>query len=125
MRDDHGATALEEILADIRSDRVKKVIMDCDAYNDIDDQYAIAFALASDKIDVLTINATLFNNYRCNGYEVIYITKTIIRPNKFGRIFCIVLELFFKTFYNTHKTSFVSDRVKNTVTEYVKAIFAE
>ena len=60
---------LEEILADIKSDRVKKVIMDCDAYNDIDDQYAIAFALASDKIDVLSINATLFNNYRCNGYE--------------------------------------------------------
>lgn len=60
---------LQEILDDIRSDRVKKVIMDCDAYNDIDDQYAIALALGSDKIDVLSVNATLFDNYRCNGYE--------------------------------------------------------
>ena len=58
---------LNEILEDLRSDRVKKVIMDCDAYNDIDDQYAIAFALGSDKMDVLGVNAVLFNNYRCNG----------------------------------------------------------
>lgn len=59
---------LNEILEDLRSDRVKKVIMDCDAYNDIDDQYAIAFALGSDKMDVLGVNAVLFNNYRCNGF---------------------------------------------------------
>lgn len=59
---------LNEILEDLKSDRVKKVIMDCDAYNDIDDQYAIAFAAGSDKMDVLSVNATLFNNYRCNGF---------------------------------------------------------
>lgn len=59
---------LEEILNDLSSDRVKKVIMDCDAYNDIDDQYAIAFAAGSNKIDLLSVNATLFNNYRCNGF---------------------------------------------------------
>ena len=59
---------LNEILGDIRSDRVKKVIMDCDAYNDIDDQYAIAFALGSDRMEVLGVNAVLFNNYRCNGF---------------------------------------------------------
>lgn len=59
---------LNEILCDLKSDRVKKVIMDCDAYNDIDDQYAIAFAAGSDKIDLLSVNATLFNNYRCNGF---------------------------------------------------------
>lgn len=59
---------LNEILEDLKSDRVKKVIMDCDAYNDIDDQYAIAFAAGSDKMELLSVNATLFNNYRCNGF---------------------------------------------------------
>lgn len=59
---------LYEILEDLKSDKAKKVIMDCDAYNDIDDQYAIAFAAGSNKIDLLSVNATLFNNYRCNGF---------------------------------------------------------
>ena len=31
-----------EILDDIRSDRVKKCIVDADMYNEIDDQYALA-----------------------------------------------------------------------------------
>ena len=60
---------IEEILADIRSDRVKKVIFDCDAYNDIDDEYALAFAVGSDRMDVCAANATLFNNPRVNGHE--------------------------------------------------------
>ena len=59
---------LDEILQDIRSDRPKLVIMDCDAYNDIDDQYAIAFALGSPAMKVHSVNAVLFNNYRCNGF---------------------------------------------------------
>ncbi|MBS5726136.1 MAG: hypothetical protein KHW59_10245, partial [Clostridiales bacterium] len=32
---------IEQILADIKSGRRKKVILDTDAYNEIDDQYAI------------------------------------------------------------------------------------
>ena len=60
---------IKEILADIRSDRVKKVILDCDAYNDIDDEYAIAFAVGSEKMNVLSVNAALFNNPRVKGYE--------------------------------------------------------
>ncbi len=59
---------LNEILADLKSNRVKKVIMDCDAYNDIDDQYAIAFAIASERMKVVAANGVLFNNYRCNGF---------------------------------------------------------
>ena len=60
---------LTDILSDLKSDRVKKVILDCDAYNDIDDQFAIAFAAGSDKMELLSVNAALFNNYRCNGFE--------------------------------------------------------
>ncbi len=60
---------IREILDDIRSDRVKDVILDCDAYNDIDDQYAIAFAAGSDRLRLLAVGAVLFNNYRCSGFE--------------------------------------------------------
>ncbi|MBQ6788904.1 MAG: nucleoside hydrolase [Clostridia bacterium] len=53
---------IHEILADVKSDRVKKVIMDCDAGNEIDDQYAIAYALGCDKLDVIGVSAVLFFN---------------------------------------------------------------
>lgn len=48
--DDDQSTAfvpltIEEVLEDIKSDRVKKVIFDADAGNEIDDQYALAYAL--------------------------------------------------------------------------------
>ncbi len=59
---------LEQILADIRSDRKKKVIIDSDTYNECDDQYAVAYTLGSERIETLGINAVLFNNSRSEGY---------------------------------------------------------
>ncbi|MBR6808300.1 MAG: S-layer homology domain-containing protein, partial [Clostridia bacterium] len=53
---------LEEVLDDIKSDRVKKVIIDADAGNEFDDQYAIAYALSCEKLDVVSINASQFLN---------------------------------------------------------------
>jgi len=53
---------LEEVLADIKSDRVKKVIFDADAGNEFDDQYALAYALSSDSMDIVSINASQFLN---------------------------------------------------------------
>ncbi len=44
---------VEQILADIRSDRVKKVIFDSDTCCEIDDQFALAYALGSDRIEVI------------------------------------------------------------------------
>ena len=35
---------IEQILEDIKSPRVKKVILDADMYNEMDDQYALATA---------------------------------------------------------------------------------
>ena len=55
---------LEQILDDIRSDRVKKVIFDSDTYNEMDDQYAIAYALGCPKMEVIALNAVLFHNPR-------------------------------------------------------------
>ena len=46
---------MEQILADIRSDRIKKVIHDADMGIEMDDQYALAFCLgASDKLQLLS-----------------------------------------------------------------------
>ena len=57
-----------EIIADLRSDRIKKVIFDSDTFNEMDDQYAIAYALGCDKMEVVAINAALFFNGRCSGF---------------------------------------------------------
>ena len=60
---------LQEILADIRSDRVKKCVIDTDAFNEIDDQFAIAYAYFSKKIDVLAYNAAPFFNGNSESFE--------------------------------------------------------
>lgn len=54
--------SLEEVLEDIKSDRVKKVIFDADAGNEFDDQYALAYALSSKKINIVSVNASQFEN---------------------------------------------------------------
>lgn len=56
---------MEQILADIHSDRVKKVILDNDAGCEFDDQYAIVHAMGSPKIELLSLNAAL---YYCDQY---------------------------------------------------------
>ena len=53
---------IEDVMADIKSSRTKKVILDCDAGNEMDDQYAVAYALGSDKMDVIAANGSLFYN---------------------------------------------------------------
>ncbi len=53
---------IDDVFADIKSDRVKKVIFDADSGNEMDDQYALAYAVASEKMDILAVNATLFLN---------------------------------------------------------------
>lgn len=60
---------IREILADIKSDRKKKVIIDTDAYNEIDDQYAIGYSYYSDKIDILAIHAAPFENEKSDNME--------------------------------------------------------
>ncbi len=50
---------VEQILADIKSDRKKKVIFDSDTACEIDDQYSLAYALAAEKFDVIAAYAEL------------------------------------------------------------------
>ena len=61
---------LSEFFNDILSDRIKKVIIDTDAYNEIDDQYAIAYAMRSpEKLDIQAICAAPFLNRRSSSAE--------------------------------------------------------
>ena len=53
----------EQILQDLRSDRVKKVIMDGDYSAEIDDQYTLAYAYGHEKLEVLGVNAVAEINY--------------------------------------------------------------
>lgn len=57
------------ILNSIKSDKIKKVILDTDTYNEVDDQFAVAYAMLSDKIDLLSLNAAPFLNNRSTSPE--------------------------------------------------------
>lgn len=51
-----------EIIEDIKSERVKKVIFDGDTGADGDDQFALGLALRSPKMNVVAANSAPFND---------------------------------------------------------------
>ncbi len=53
----------EQIIKDLQSDRVKKVIADGDYSAEIDDQCALAYCLGSEKLEVLGVNAAAFYEF--------------------------------------------------------------
>ena len=55
---------MNKILEDLRSPTVKNLILDTDTYNEIDDQFAIAYAMLSDNIKLLALTAAPFENHR-------------------------------------------------------------
>lgn len=56
---------METLKAALHDGTVKKIILDTDTYNEIDDQFALAYAMLSkDKVDLLSINAAPFLNSR-------------------------------------------------------------
>lgn len=59
----------EGVLEDLRNPRVKQVVIDSDTYNEMDDQYAIAYAIASEKMEVLALHAAPFLNDRSTSFE--------------------------------------------------------
>lgn len=56
-----------EILDDIKSTRKKKVILDTDAYNEIDDQFAIAYLYYSKRVELVAVCAEHYMHDRCNS----------------------------------------------------------
>ena len=56
---------MRNILEDIKSNSIKNIILDTDTYNEIDDQFALAYAMLSpDKVKLLSVNAAPFLNSR-------------------------------------------------------------
>lgn len=60
---------MQKVLTHIHSDKPKKVIIDTDSCNEVDDQFAIAYALGCDKLEVLSINAVPFYNDNSTGFK--------------------------------------------------------
>lgn len=60
---------MEKILADILSDRKKKLILDTDTYNEIDDQFALAHLMQSpDRVELCGVTAAPFDNWRSTSF---------------------------------------------------------
>ena len=58
---------IKEIFDDIKSTRKKKVILDTDAYNEIDDQFAIAYLYYSKRVELVAVCAEHYMHDRCNS----------------------------------------------------------
>lgn len=76
---------LEQILEDIKNDRVKKIILDSDIAIEMDDQYALAYCLGSEKIQLLSANGGTFGK----GDTGDYVLGAEACYNEFLRIFDI------------------------------------
>ncbi len=80
-------TELKNLLS---SDQKKNIILDTDAYNEVDDQFCIAYCmLAPEKIRLLSINAAPFLNHRSTSagdgmeksYNEIFKVIKLVDPN--------------------------------------------
>lgn len=61
---------LKFILEDLNSGRKKKVILDSDTYNEIDDQFALAYLMnVPEKAEILGVCAAPYFNARSTSYE--------------------------------------------------------
>ena len=108
---------IRKILTDINSGGVKKIILDTDTYNEIDDQFALAWAVLSDKIDLLSVNAAPFLNSRSTSpadgmeksYNEIVNILSLIAPDKKPPVY-------------RGSTEFLSDKTKPVVSDAAKNI---
>ena len=56
---------IRKILEEVQDvSKKKKIILDTDTYNEVDDQFALAWALLSKKVKLLSVNAAPFKNNR-------------------------------------------------------------
>ncbi len=60
--------SMEKIMEHVRAKNIKKkYILDTDAYNEVDDQFAITYAMLAQNIDLLALCAAPFSNQRSTG----------------------------------------------------------
>lgn len=81
---------METLKASLHDEKVKKIILDTDTYNEIDDQFALAYAMLSkEKVELLSINAAPFLNSRSTSagdgmeksYNEIFRIMKLVDPN--------------------------------------------
>lgn len=79
---------INDILNDIKSSKIKKIILDTDAANEIDDQFAISYAALSPKIELLSANSALHDDGYghesgvIRSYDEILRTLSVAVPNE-------------------------------------------
>ena len=57
------------IKEELKKSGVKRVILDTDTYNEIDDQFALALSmLAEDRINLVCVTAAPFHNEKSNSF---------------------------------------------------------
>ncbi len=59
----------KEVLEHLQNPVKKKVVIDTDTYNEMDDQYALAYAFGSDKMEILALYAAPFHNDRSSSFR--------------------------------------------------------
>lgn len=109
---------IREVLADIKNGKVKKIILDTDTYNEVDDQFALAWALLSDKIELLSVNAAPFLNSRSvspadgmeKSYNEILNVISLVDPEKKPPVYRGS-----ENYLSDKNTPVVSDAAKNIV----------
>ena len=80
-----------DIYRDLKSNRKKKIILDTDTFNEVDDQFALAYAMCStERIDLMSVNAAPFLNKKVatpqegmeKSFEEIKRVMTQVDPNR-------------------------------------------
>lgn len=57
-----------DALRELRNGKRKKIILDTDCFNEVDDQFALAYAMLSpESVELLSVNAAPFHNRRSSG----------------------------------------------------------
>ena len=121
---------MQELKKELLSDSVKNVILDTDAYNEIDDQYAIAYAMLSkERVNLLSINAAPFYNSRSasagdgmeKSYNEIFNIMKLTDPN--AKIPVYRGSTAFMTDVNVPIESEAADNIINTVMNSKETVY--
>lgn len=113
---------MEALKAALYDGTKKKIILDTDTYNEIDDQFALAYAmLSSDKVELLSVNAAPFLNSRSTSaadgmeksYNEIFRIMKLVDPE--AKIPVYRGSTSFLTDKNTPVESPACDNIINTV----------
>lgn len=113
---------MEALKAALHDGTKKKIILDTDTYNEIDDQFALAYAMLSpDKVDLLSVNAAPFLNSRSTSaadgmeksYNEIFRIMKLVDPD--ANIPVYRGSTSFLTDKNTPVESPACDNIINTV----------